>query len=51
MGIPAFFGWLIKKYPRIITQCIEDNTETNEFDNLYLDMNGIIHQAARPTDR
>ncbi|KAI6225914.1 5'-3' exoribonuclease [Aphelenchoides besseyi] len=40
MGVPAFFRWLSKKYPTIV-----------EFDNLYLDMNGIIHPCTHPEDR
>lgn len=60
MGVPAFFRWLSKYYPLIISNCIEDpsNTDTvepnpntqgdREFDCLYLDMNGIIHPCFHP---
>ncbi|EGC31426.1 hypothetical protein DICPUDRAFT_24625, partial [Dictyostelium purpureum] len=62
MGIPAFFRWLIDKYGGLIQETTEpregdgsrskvDFTEMNpngEYDNLYLDMNGIIHPCAHP---
>ncbi|EGG14067.1 5'-3' exoribonuclease [Cavenderia fasciculata] len=62
MGIPAFFRWLVDKYGNVITPTKEprdsdgsrlkcDFSELNvngEFDNLYLDMNGIIHPCAHP---
>ena len=57
MGVPAFFKWLSTKYPKIIVDCIESdeplqpNPNGLEFDNLYLDMNGIIHPACHPEDQ
>ena len=61
MGVPALFRWLSAKYPKIITHVIEDQLQEGEkisltalnpngieFDNLYLDMNGIIHPCCHP---
>lgn len=61
MGVPALFRWLSAKYPKIIAPVVEDQPEGNEqinlsglnpngieFDNLYLDMNGIIHPCCHP---
>jgi 5'-3' exonuclease len=40
MGIPSFFRWIERKYPK----CVKFNKE-NDIDNLYLDFNGAIHTA------
>ena len=53
MGVPVFFKWLISKYPKIIINTIdESNIVSNSFavDNLYLDLNGIIHPCCHPTN-
>ncbi|QDS69169.1 hypothetical protein FKW77_010549 [Venturia effusa] len=43
MGVPKFFRWMSERYPAI-SQLIAEN-RIPEFDNLYLDMNGIIHNC------
>ncbi|KAM4084384.1 hypothetical protein ACB094_08G128000 [Castanea mollissima] len=64
MGVPSFFRWLINKYPNVVVKAIEERQEQDseridttlpnpngiEFDNLYLDMNGIIHPCFHPDD-
>ena len=49
MGVPKFYRWLSERYPQI-NQIISDSTLLPEFDNLYLDMNGIIHACSHPND-
>ncbi|GAA5924119.1 hypothetical protein JCM10213_004497 [Rhodosporidiobolus nylandii] len=48
MGIPKFFRFMSERYP-LISQLIQEN-RIPEFDNLYLDMNGIIHNCSHPND-
>lgn len=49
MGVPKFYRWLSERYPQI-NQVISDSTLLPEFDNLYLDMNGIIHACTHDND-
>ncbi|CAM9488808.1 unnamed protein product, partial [Ectocarpus fasciculatus] len=68
MGVPAFFKWLIEKYPKTVQDVLErrqavvdgvviplnlneDNPNGVEYDNLYVDMNGLIHPCSHPEDR
>ncbi|KAG8967784.1 hypothetical protein FRC03_009333 [Tulasnella sp. 419] len=48
MGIPKFFRWISERYP-LTSQLIQEN-KIPEFDNLYLDFNGIIHNCSHPND-
>ncbi|KAJ1488514.1 XRN 5'-3' exonuclease N-terminus-domain-containing protein [Baffinella frigidus] len=41
-GVPKFYGWLSERYPLINHDILLD-PDMPEVDNLYLDMNGIIH--------
>ena len=49
MGVPKFYRWLSERYP-CINQPIGDSTLLPGFDNLYLDMNGIIHNSTHASD-
>ncbi|KAJ0401498.1 hypothetical protein ATCC90586_001530 [Pythium insidiosum] len=67
MGVPAFYRWVLEKYPKCVVDCVEqravvlegerhyellDTTGPNpngfEVDNLYVDMNGLIHPCCHP---
>eukprot|EP00917_Polyrhabdina_sp_WS-2016_P005383 GHVP01012093.1.p1 GENE.GHVP01012093.1~~GHVP01012093.1.p1 ORF type:complete len:1145 (+),score=185.78 GHVP01012093.1:26-3460(+) len=66
MGVPSFYRWLSVKYPKVIKDAVEQpeheiddpqlefeksqNPNEIEFDNLYLDMNGIIHPCCHPEE-
>ena len=49
MGVPKFYRWISERYPKI-NQIVSDSTLLPEFDNLYLDMNGILHMCTHPND-
>lgn len=64
MGIPKFFRWVSERYPLIVQDLKEEVTVPEvgtrcglqgeradlDTDNLYLDMNGIIHACTHPND-
>lgn len=47
-GIPKFYRWLSERYP-LVNQPIA-STHVPVVDNLYLDMNGIIHNCTHGND-
>ncbi|EIE22896.1 single-stranded RNA 5, partial [Coccomyxa subellipsoidea C-169] len=56
MGVPGLFGWLRKKYPLIVRPASagaeEIQGDGDSFcDNLYIDMNHVIHACTHPSWR
>lgn len=49
MGVPKFYRWLSERYPQI-NQVINPEVMRPEFDCLYLDMNGIVHNCTHDDD-
>ncbi|KAG1673590.1 5'-3' exoribonuclease 1 [Nymphon striatum] len=48
MGVPKFYRWISERYP-CLSEVIKEY-QIPEFDNLYFDMNGIIHVCSHPND-
>ncbi|XP_055638720.1 5'-3' exoribonuclease 1 [Toxorhynchites rutilus septentrionalis] len=48
MGVPKFFRYISERYP-CLSELVREN-QVPQFDNLYLDMNGIIHNCSHPND-
>ncbi|CAH1131010.1 unnamed protein product [Ceutorhynchus assimilis] len=48
MGVPKFFRYMSERYP-CLSELIREY-QIPEFDNMYLDMNGIIHMCSHPDD-
>lgn len=47
MGVPKFFRWCAERYPNITRNL---GNFSPPVDNLYLDVNGIIHNCTHPND-
>ncbi len=48
-GIPKFYRWLSERYP-LLNMSVNATEAPPEIDNLYLDMNGIIHNCTHGND-
>lgn len=48
-GIPKFYRWLSERYP-LLNMPLTATEGPPELDNLYLDMNGIIHNCTHGND-
>eukprot|EP01039_Chlorochromonas_danica_P005892 gene5892-6488_t len=50
MGIPKFFRWAGDRYPAILSRPLHEEEPCPFVDNLYLDMNGVIHNCSHGND-
>ncbi|XP_021342502.1 5'-3' exoribonuclease 1-like [Mizuhopecten yessoensis] len=48
MGVPKFYRWISERYP-CLSEVVKE-FQIPEFDNLYLDMNGVVHTCSHPDD-
>lgn len=48
MGVPGFYRWLCQRYP-LIRRRLDDPSKPR-FNNLYIDLNGIIYRAISATN-
>ena len=48
-GIPKFYRWLSERYP-LLNMSVTATEAPPDIDNLYLDMNGIIHNCTHAND-
>jgi 5'-3' exoribonuclease 1 len=48
-GIPKFYRWLSERYP-LLNMPVTATEAPPEIDNIYLDMNGIIHNCTHAND-
>lgn len=60
MGVPTFYRYVHDRWPRCLSDCAEPvaagpsaaaGPAAVEFDALYLDFNGLVHNATHPQDR
>ncbi|XP_060069308.1 5'-3' exoribonuclease 1-like [Ylistrum balloti] len=48
MGVPKFYRWISERFP-CLSEVVKE-FQIPEFDNLYLDMNGVVHTCSHPDD-